>query len=370
MEKRKTFIYITILLILGYLSFLILKPYLITLFIAIILAYLFYPLYLKTDKIIKKEKISALLISIIIIMSIVLSLFILIPLITKETISIYNTFRYSFSDNVSFCDVEESLSCKTYNSIISFLSKDEFRNIITTIIQNSSRFIINISSSVIFGITNAILHIFIAIFVMYYFFYEGKKLFNYIKELLPISNERIEEMRNQFENMINGIIKGQIIISILQGFIASIAYFFVGINTFVLLGILTAIASILPVLGTAIIWVPASLYLILKGFIIGSNIMIYKGIALFIFGMLVISSIDNLLRPFLMRGKSKIHPIIILIGVLGGITVFGFFGFILGPIILSFSIIFFELYMRDKKNETESKKHGNLNRRNTSSSNK
>jgi predicted PurR-regulated permease PerM len=100
-----------------------------------------------------------------------------------------------------------------------------------------------------------------------------------------------------------------------------------------------AISALIPIVGTALIWMPGALYLLIQGEIL-------KGILLIVWGALVVSSIDNFIRPFFISGKAKLPILVILLGVLGGLFSFGFVGVVMGPIILALSIDLFDIYKK------------------------
>jgi predicted PurR-regulated permease PerM len=350
MDKIKRYIFTAFLILFIYLAFKIAQPYIVTLLTAAILAYLCYPLHLKLKKVIKKDSFSAFIVSVSIVLILILVLGLLVHGATRDTIEVFNYIKSAYnSKSPTMCANPDSWTCSSYKNIISILKDENFRDPIQKLIEKLSTYLISLGSNAIFGISNAILHLFIAVFVLYYLLVQAKEFEEYIKDIIPFKKSKYQEIKLRFKDMINGIVRGQFIISIIQGFAGWLGFFILGFSSPIFLGLLTGITSTFPIVGTPLIWAPAAIILIIKGIVIGSNIMIFKGIGLIIYGILIISSIDNILRPFVMSGKSTIHPVIIIIGILGGITLFGFFGFILGPIILSFSLLFIRIYMREFK---------------------
>ena len=109
-------------------------------------------------------------------------------------------------------------------------------------------------------------------------------------------------------------------------------------------GFIIAFAALLPFIGTGIIWVPVGIFLILNGLFMSDTSFIWRGIGLLIYGALVISTIDNVLRPKVIGDKSMLHPTLALLGVAGGIYLLGFIGVIIGPVILALLVIYLGMY--------------------------
>ena len=127
-----------------------------------------------------------------------------------------------------------------------------------------------------------------------------------------------------------------------QGALGTIGFYIFGVKSAIFWGVIMAIFALIPFIGPAIIWVPASLFLIINGIIANSYWEIGMGIGLFVYGVAIISTIDNILRIKLIGGKSEVHPLTGLIGIIGGIELFGLIGIFVGPILLSLLITLFK----------------------------
>jgi predicted PurR-regulated permease PerM len=137
------------------------------------------------------------------------------------------------------------------------------------------------------------------------------------------------------------MVMGQIVVGLVQGFLAWLAFVFLGVPNPVLWGFVTAIISIIPLLGAVIVWLPITIYLFILGYTTG---VYWKAIALFIFGSCVISTIDNILKPKIVGDRARIHPLIILFGILGGIQLVGIPGILIGPMILTLFDVVLEMF--------------------------
>ena len=128
--------------------------------------------------------------------------------------------------------------------------------------------------------------------------------------------------------------------AVLQGILGGIGFFVVGIPNPVFWGFIMTILAFLPIVGTGLIWGPAGIILIAEGNIIW-------GIFLLVYGFFIVAGIDNIIRPRIISGKGKIHPIVALIGIIGGLKVFGFLGIIIGPLIAALFITMAEFFYED-----------------------
>ncbi len=185
-------------------------------------------------------------------------------------------------------------------------------------------------------VLNSIINLVLIFFIAFFFIKDGDIFVRKIIEFLPFSEADKVSIRNQIKNIIYTTFYGGILIAILQGTILGITFYFLGIPSATLWGFATAIASFIPVLGAFSVWGPAAIYLFIKGYLL-------KGIILVLVGGLIISSIDNVLKPLIIKGKVDLPLIFIFLSVLGGIKVFGLIGFIIGPLVFSLFVSLLEI---------------------------
>ena len=162
----------------------------------------------------------------------------------------------------------------------------------------------------------------------------------YIKSLLPFSKDVENKLFQQTEGITYSVLYGQVVIGILQGIIAGLGFFIFGVSNALLLTLFACLAGIFPIIGTTIVWIPVAIYLF-----VGGNLLAGTGVA--IFGA-VASVIDNILKPMIVSQRTTMPTSVALIGMVGGLFLFGILGFILGPLILAYLLIILDLY-RNKK---------------------
>ncbi len=187
------------------------------------------------------------------------------------------------------------------------------------------------------GTLGTLLQIFIGVIAFYYLLKDGKKFVIALIGLSPLADLHDESIFRRLELAVNSIIKGSLLIALIQGITSGIGFAIFGVPSATLWGLLAAVGALIPGVGTAIVIGPAVLYLFLMG-------QTGSAIGLAIWGTIAVGMIDNFLGPVLVGRGVRIHPLFILLSVLGGIQFFGPLGFILGPLVLSLLFALLDIY--------------------------
>ena len=185
-----------------------------------------------------------------------------------------------------------------------------------------------------------IINTIVILFVLYFMLYSYEEFENTIRETLPFSRENRRIFVHETKSIIQANAVGIPLIAIIQGVFAYIGYMLFGLNNALLYAVLTACATIIPVVGTAIVWIPLALISLSQG-------NYTTGIGIILFGVIVIGGVDNIARLVLQKSLADIHPLITIFGVFVGIPLFGFWGVIFGPLLLSLFVLFFNMYRHD-----------------------
>ncbi|MCX6712701.1 MAG: AI-2E family transporter [Candidatus Vogelbacteria bacterium] len=183
-----------------------------------------------------------------------------------------------------------------------------------------------------------IFNLLIILVTLFYLFRDGHKFRQVLIRLSPLADKDDQTIISQLELTIGSVVKGTILIALVHGLAAGLGFTVFGVAEPILWAILVMVASILPGLGSSLVFIPLVIYLAYSG-------NYGAAIGLTLWGAIIVGSIDNVLRPFLLERDIKIHPLLILLSVLGGLSVFGVLGFILGPIILSFAVSLSQIYL-------------------------
>jgi len=340
--SKKTLIAV-ILLALIILSFFILKPILMAIISGVILAFIFNPIYNKVNKIIKSKNISTTIICILLFLLIFIPFWFLTPIAIEQSFKVYlKTQQMDFITPLKniFPSFSEEFSAEIGSIIHSFVTK----------ITNS---LMNGFSQLILNFPTLFLQFLVASFTFFFVLRDKEQLISYLKSLSPFSKDVEKKFFDYSQGITYSVIYGQVVIGIFQGIIAGIGFLIFQVPNALLLLLIAVLAGIFPIIGTTLVWIPVAIYL----FIAGNNIAAFGVI---IFG-LVASSIDNFLRPWIVSRRVHMHSALILIGMVGGLFLFGVLGFILGPLILAYLLIILEIYRKKKSfglfiNEEKEKK--------------
>lgn len=204
---------------------------------------------------------------------------------------------------------------------------------IVSLVQNLTS-----SAPVVLGATfNMLTNLVLAFFLLYFMLDEGRRMEQAVLKYLPLKDENIDEIWNATFVMVKSNAIGIPLLALAQAIVGAIGYKIFGLGSYILWGVLTGVCSVVPVVGVAVIWVPLCVYLIASG----QNGM---AVGLAIYSLLVTGTVDNLLRFTILRRLGDVHPVITAFGILVGIPIFGFMGFIFGPLLISYLLLLIRIY--------------------------
>jgi len=333
-ENFKKFMVPAFIFVLAILSFFVLKPILTPVVIGLVLAYLFNPLYNKLKLKIKSSYGSAAIILGLNLAVFVLPLIILIPMFTKQVFEFYLSVKDFDAYNLINTFFPSLLSSPQLSAELLATSS----NLKATI----SQALLNFFKNTILNIPQMIFSSLILIFTFFFALIESDYFKRYFSIIFPFSKENEVKFYDKFEKITNSLLYGQFIVGIVQGLIAGVGYFMLGIPNALLLTVITMIVGIIPVIGPWLVWIPVDIYLFMSG-------MTEPAFGLLIFGLFVINWIDSILRPIIVSSRAEVNSAIALIGMIGGVMAFGVVGFILGPLIIAYFILLIEIHENKKE---------------------
>ena len=196
-----------------------------------------------------------------------------------------------------------------------------------------------------FAITQSAFGLFLSLGVMLYLTFfllrDGRETAEIIDRAVPLRPEQWRALVKRFETVIRATIKGTVVVAIVQGFIGGVTFWLLGVQGALLWGVAMGFMSLVPAIGSALVWIPVALYL----FAVGA---IWQGVVLVLVCALIIGSIDNILRPILVGRDTRMPDYIVLISTLGGIEIFGFNGFVIGPVIAALFMSVWEIFAEER----------------------
>jgi predicted PurR-regulated permease PerM len=326
-----------------YLCWLMLRPFITVLEWAAVLVIVFYPVHKRLAKKIKRRGLSALVSSVLVIIIVVAPLTFLTVALANELAS---TARNLPAQVAQLLDPETPVTGKLSKWIHDHLSVDALssQTFIVEQLKNAGAALLGQSLGLMGNILSGIVKAFFVIFTMYYLFRDGDKIVGALPRALPLNNQQSEAILARTSQVVSASVYGVVTIAMLQGMLGGLAFWLLGVPSPVLWATVLAFVCMIPIAGSFFVWLPASIYLLMTGHWT-------KAILLILWGALVISTIDNFLRPKLIKKQTKLHELFIFFSVLGGISLFGLLGIVLGPVVLAITLGLLQTF---KENNDES----------------
>ena len=326
-RKFYSFAMLALVLILGYLSYLILRPFLTPLGWAIVFSIVFFPFYRFILNYIKWQSLAAA------ITVIVVCILILGP---------FSYFAYALTVELSNLTLEpvdfrglagvlgHPLIKGVTDKLLPFLdmSQIQFQASLVKALSGAGKTLLEYLPGRLGDVAGAVLHFCLMAFALFFFLRDGPQFLARTSQYMPFSTEHKERLVRQVKDIVISTIYGGIVVAVVQGFIGAGTFALLSVHSPILWGLAISISSFLPLVGSAIVWVPAVVFLLLKGFILQAFILLLVGV-------LGIGMVDNVLRPLIIRGRLRMPLLAIFFSVLGGIELFGLIGLVMGPLVLA-----------------------------------
>jgi predicted PurR-regulated permease PerM len=311
--------------------YLIAKPFLNPLFFAVVLAIVFYPLHTKLHKSIGNSNAAAILSTLCVLLAIAVPAFLLGAALQKELTDIYQSLNAKNAVNggglinnlLQYLD-----KARTWLGQYVDLSEVDLRAELVNRIQQLSSYLLSQFAGLAGGITSFVLAAVITFFSLFYLFRDGRRLWRRMAALIPLSANQIEKLTDGVSRTITASMYGGMAVAIVQGLLTGMAFWVLGLPSPVLWGMTAAIFSFVPLIGTSIVWLPASIILLMSGHIV-------KGLILLGWGAVIVGLSDNIIRPLVISGQTRFHPLYVFFALLGGIQAFGIIGLFVGPVVLA-----------------------------------
>lgn len=349
MQLKNYNVYFFFLLLIGAtaMAYFILKPFLVPLLIAAIIAHFFNPVY---DFFLKlfggKKGISSAVTCLLILIIIIVPFYFIASILVSEVQNIiHNFYQNPESARTIINNFSSKLSSSPFSNLID-VKKIINEQVIISTTKDFSQKALAIAESTYTGMAHLVFVIFVIFFSLFYFFIDGKKLVKKIMQLSPLQDKYESILIEKFTSITRATIKGTILIAIIQGSLGGILLWLTGVSSPILFGVLMTISSVIPPVGSALIWFPVGIVMIILG-------NFAQGIAILLIGTLVLGTIDNFIRPKLVGKDTEMHPLLILLSTLGGILLFGISGFIVGPVVMSLSVALWDIYAMEFKSQLD-----------------
>jgi len=302
---------------------------------ACVLAYLFSPIYEYFKKITKTKFLSAFAVVIIIFALILLPVTFIISTLQKQIQSI---FTENTIENIR--DVLQNFEILIITKFNIQISDYYITDLVPRLLSTIQEAITGLGPKMVYSITGFILTVFVTIFLTYYLLVNSKNVINTLRNYFPLSYGNSRILLEEIGKDTKSLIFGQLLIAVIQGSLGAVGFYICGIRGAIFWGLVMSLLSFIPVLGSSIIWFPATIILLVQG-------EYFNGIGLMLWGFLIVSTSDNIIRPKLTSSLGKIHPVTVLLGVFIGIKEWGLIGIVIGPIIISVLIILIKMFREE-----------------------
>lgn len=313
-----------------YLCWLMLKPFIGVLEWAIVLVIVFHPVHRLLQKKISRRGLSALLSCLLVSLVVALPLTLLTIAVAQELAKVVPVLPSQISQ---FMNTQTPLFGKISDWLEARFGIDSLQSqaFLLEQLKRSSEFLLGVSWNLAGSIAGGTVKAFFVLFTMYYLFRDGDQIVRRLPAALPVSAPQGEAIIVRTKEVVSASVYGVVTIAALQGLLGGFAFWVLGVPSPVLWAVLMAFVCMIPIAGSFLVWLPLSLYLMASGHWV-------KGVLLIAWGALVVSTIDNFLRPKLIRNQTKLHELFVFFSVLGGISVFGLLGLVLGPVVLAITL--------------------------------
>ncbi len=314
----------------------VLSPFLMSIFWAVVLAVLLFPLQSIFLKHAKHRALSAFLSMFVAGVAVCLPLYFMSSLALKEALDLYH--QVSAGGGQVMRIAENPLLNETLT--LFGIDPKEAEAQAVAWIESAAGYLGTQLLSVSLATLSTLLKVGIMFYLLFFFLRDGEKLVRYLQRLIPLGDEREHMLFKRFASTTRAVVKGTLVVSFAQGLVGGVLFFIAGVSSPVLWGAAMAFTATIPAVGTVIIWLPAGLLLLASG-------ALWQGALVLLGGAFLIGSIDNLLRPVLVGRDTAMPDALVLLAILGGITTFGMTGIIIGPVIAALFLSIWDLFGKD-----------------------
>jgi predicted PurR-regulated permease PerM len=329
--------FFAVFLFLLYQLFLFLAPFATPLILAGVLAITFSPATARVKHLVGGSRsLTATLMSVAVIVIVLVPGFLMLSLLVNEAQSVYEIVEGKVSANDPAKVLGDTWA--TLTARFEFLSTIDVTSLAVEASKRVSRFVASETTALARDLLVSAFNLMMMMIALWFFFRDGDRIARVIDELIPMEAHYKARIEKLVYDALIGVMQSSMLIAVLQGVLSGLAYWLIGgLAVNVLLGFMTGVASLIPLGGATLVWLPTAVFLMIMG-------EIGRGIGMVVFGVLVISSVDNFVRPLVIGGRIEIPTLLLLFALVGGLTVYGFLGIFLAPVVLAMLLAFVAIY--------------------------
>lgn len=338
-NPKLAYLTIALALVVLYLAYRIFAPFFVPLFWGAVLGLLFHPIYRRLSTLLGgRASLASALLTVAVLVLVLLPSLALSVQVIAEAIELFQAARQALLGKDALFGPESVLTRYGLPIVRRLgLSSQELHQAANFALQRVGGLLVELGSGIIGNLVGMVVNILLTVVALYYAFKDGPLFLARLKGLLPLPNHEVEGIMERLGEVVHASVFSTFAVAIAQGVAGGLVFLVLGLPKPLLWGVVMGAASIIPLAGPPVVWVPAAIYLAFVG-------DYARAAALVIAGAAIVGTLDNLLRPYLIHGRIHIHNFYLFFGILGGIYVMGFTGILLGPILVSLSLTVLRIY--------------------------
>lgn len=335
--------FVALVLVVGVISLLIVRSLLSYLAAAVMLVFVTYPVYRAVNSYLGHPWISSALVVTGLIVAVIVPAAVIAIMVLDQSIAVFNQVRGEGLSSLDLAILEAEVEALTGIQL-------NIHERLSTALGDIGRNLTSRVTEIVGAVANFVIGIFVMVFVMFYLYRDGPAVATGIKEMMPLQPSRKDILFREVRKVTWAVLAGHVLTSLIQGVVGGIGFWIFGIENAAFWGFIMIILALIPLIGPFALYLPAAALIVIDG-------DLGRGVALLAYGLVVVSLIDNLVRPYLVEQRAKVHPVLTLVGVLGGLTALGIMGLFIGPLILALLVATLRTYLHETR-ETLSRASG------------
>ena len=342
-ERLFAAFFFAVFLFLIYQLYLCLAPFAAPLVLAAVVVLTFYPLTKRVVKVLWGSRtLGALAMSLGVTALVLVPTALLLSLLVEEATQTYDRVHQLMQEGGSSpLAASESWLAATWRGMAErfpFLSSIDLSSMWLQASKRVSQWVATEATALAENLVMSVLNAAMMLVALFFFFRDGDRIAGLLRDLIPMEVAQKERILRRIYDTVSAVVQSSMLIAVIQGIVAGLGYLVIGrLSMSVLLGFLTAVASLIPVVGATLIWLPTALYVMVTG-------ELWRGIALLLWGAIAVGSVDNFVRPLVIGGRVEMPTLLLLFALLGGLQVYGFLGIFVAPVVVAVLLAFVEIY--------------------------
>jgi len=343
-SDRRRFLYplVACLLVVAVLAFLVFRYFFATFTVAASLGILMAPMQRRLTELLKgRSSVSAVLLVLLTTIVILVPILVSAALLSQQAVTFFEWIRPNLQPDALQALYRETLPAR-YPWLHGWLrfDEEEATRAVSAVLSRAVAAGNGLIQGVVTGLTTALFDLALFLMMLFFLLRDGGLLRAELRGISPLSETQEHEIFQHLDRTVRGVLKAMVVVPFAQGFVAAIGFVVLGVPSPVLWGVVVLLAALVPLIGSPLGWAPAVGYL----FIYGAT---WQWVAMLVYGLVVISGLDNVIKPMLLKESARIHPLPAFLSILGGLLAFGPLGFLIGPVILSLVLSTIRIYRLD-----------------------